>query len=87
MNVNSQERFRNFYNSLLNGGYDDYTILINAVYRSFQRSVELKQENSKNASPGRSVHNYAAGLILMLLILKEEYLKRQKETLGFNKVL
>ena len=62
MNVNSQERFRNFYNSLLNGGYDDYTILINAVYRSFQRSVELKQENSRNASPGRSVHNYAAGV-------------------------
>ena len=62
MNENSQDRFRNFYNGLLNGGYDDYTILINAVYRSFQRSVELKQENPKNASPGKSVHNYAAGV-------------------------
>ena len=55
MNENSQDRFRNFYNGLLNGGYDDYTILINAVYRSFQRSVELKQQNPKNASPGKSV--------------------------------
>jgi len=62
MNVNSQDRFRNFYNSLLNGGYDDYVILINAVYRTFQRSVELKQENPRNASPGKSVHNYAAGV-------------------------
>ena len=62
MNVNAQDRFRNFYNSLLNGGYDDYVIKINAVYRTFQRSVELKAENSKNASPGRSVHNYAAGV-------------------------
>ena len=62
MNKNVQNQFRQFYNNLKNGGYDSYVISINAVYRSFQRSVELKEQNPKNASPGKSVHNYAAGV-------------------------
>jgi hypothetical protein len=62
MNENIQYAFRNFYESLRDGGYDDYVITINAVFRPFSRSVELKAENPKNAAPGRSVHNYAAGV-------------------------
>ena len=62
MNINAQSQFSNFYNNLKNEGYDSYVIKINAVYRSFQRSVELKEQNPKNASPGKSVHNYAAGV-------------------------
>ena len=62
MNKNVQNVFRNFYEGLRDGGYEDYVITINAVFRPFSRSVELKEENPKNASPGRSVHNYAAGV-------------------------
>ena len=62
MNENVQNVFRNFYESLKDGGYEDYVITINAVFRPFSRSVELKAENPKNAAPGRSVHNYAAGV-------------------------
>ena len=62
MNENVQSTFRRFYESLRDGGYEDYVITINAVFRPFSRSVELKAENPKNAAPGRSVHNYAAGV-------------------------
>ena len=62
INIHAQNQFRQFYNNLKNEGYDSYVIKINAVYRSFQRSVELKEQNPKNASPGKSVHNYAAGV-------------------------
>ena len=62
MNENIQSTFRRFYESLRDGGYEDYVITINAVFRPFSRSVELKAENPKNAAPGRSVHNYAAGV-------------------------
>ena len=62
MNENVQSTFRRFYESLRDGGYEDYIITINAVFRPFSRSVELKAENPKNAAPGRSVHNYAAGV-------------------------
>ena len=62
MNVNVQKYFYTWFNNMKDNGYDDYKIKINAVLRPFSRSVELKEQNPLNASPGKSVHNYAAGI-------------------------
>jgi hypothetical protein len=58
LNINTQNTWRKFLNEL-NEKYPGYTLIINATYRSYQRSIELKAQNPKNATPGRSSHNYA----------------------------
>ena len=58
LNINTQNTWRKFLNEL-NEKYPGYTLIINATYRSYQRSIELKAQNPKNATPGRSAHNYA----------------------------
>ena len=57
-NENAQDKFRAFAETLQQN-YLGYTMTVNAVYRTFARSVQLKKQNSKNAAPGRSLHNYA----------------------------
>ncbi len=64
INVHAQTEFKNWFTYLKNNGYNDYQIYINAVYRPYSRSVELKKQNPSNAAPGKSVHNYAAGVDL-----------------------
>lgn len=61
MNINTQDTYRKFLNILLEK-YPGYTLVINATYRTYQRSIELKAINSSNASPGYSPHNYAYGI-------------------------
>lgn len=61
MNINTQSTWRAFF-SQLESKYPGYTLMINATYRTYQRSIELKSINPKNATPGRSPHNYAYGL-------------------------
>ena len=58
LNINTQDTWRKFLNTL-NEKYPGYTLSINATYRTYQRSIELKQQNPKNATPGYSPHNYA----------------------------
>lgn len=58
LNINTQKKWETFLNTL-DIKYPGYKLIINATYRTYQRSIELKQENSKNASPGYSPHNYA----------------------------
>ena len=58
LNINTQDTWRKFLNTL-NEKYPGYTLKINATYRTYQRSIELKAQNSKNATPGKSPHNYA----------------------------
>ena len=57
-NNNAEDKFRAFAETL-EQSYKGYTMTVNAVYRTFARSVQLKKQNSRNASPGRSLHNYA----------------------------
>ena len=58
LNINTQDTWKKFLNTL-EEKYPGYTLSINATYRTYQRSIELKAQNSKNATPGRSPHNYA----------------------------
>ena len=58
LNIHTQDTWRKFLNKL-NDDYPGYTLIINATYRTYQRSIELKKENSKNATAGYSPHNYA----------------------------
>ena len=61
MNNNTQNQWRGFLNAL-NERYPGYELKINATYRSYQRSIQLKQINSSNATAGKSPHNYALGV-------------------------
>jgi len=61
MNINTQATYRKFF-TILEEKYPGYTLLINATYRTYKRSIELKAINSKNATPGKSPHNYAYGI-------------------------
>ena len=61
MNKNTQSKWKGFLN-VLNERYPGYELIINATYRTYQRSIELKQLNSNNASAGNSPHNYALGV-------------------------
>ena len=76
MNANVKDTFRTWYKNMENGGYKDYKIYINAVLRPFSRSVELKEQNSKNAAPGKSVHNYAAGVDISVVDPKGNWMKK-----------
>tara|TARA_B110000285_G_scaffold9567_1_gene9629 strand:- start:1028 stop:4390 length:3363 start_codon:yes stop_codon:yes gene_type:complete len=58
MNIHTQPVWR-FFLQYLEGNYPGYTLQINATYRTYQRSAELKALDSDNASPGNSPHNYA----------------------------
>lgn len=64
-----QASFRAFFEDLQKS-YQEYTVYINATYRSLERSYELKYDREKagkdfdtnNAEPASSSHNYAMGV-------------------------
>ena len=58
LNINTQNTWKKFLN-ILNEKYPGYILTINAIYRSYQRSIELKRQNPNNSTPGFSSHNYA----------------------------
>ena len=79
MNKNVQSSFKTWYNNMLNEGYNDYVIKINAIFRPFSRSVELKEQNPSNAAPGKSVHNYAAGVDINIVDPRgRTFMKKQR---------
>jgi hypothetical protein len=61
MNPDAQDTFNRFFSDFVNN-WDGYTMNINAIGRSIEKSKELKQENNQNADPGRSKHNYYAAI-------------------------
>jgi len=78
-NKNAQDKFRAFAETL-EQNYKGYTLIVNAVYRTFARSVQLKKQNSGNASPGRSLHNYALAFDANVLDPKGRiYLKKERK--------
>jgi hypothetical protein len=44
-----------------------YVVVITGSYRTFKRSAELKKEDSRNASPGFSSHNYGTAIDINLV--------------------
>lgn len=54
-------QFLSFLTDLRNN-YPDYVFRINSIQRTYQKSVDLKKQNSKNATPGKSIHNFNAAM-------------------------
>ena len=78
LNKNIADDFKDFFIKL-NEKYPGYKAKINAVYRTYQRSIELKAINSSNASPGYSPHNYAIGIDMNIIDpTGKVYLKKDK---------
>ena len=61
MNNDAKPAFQAFLNDFVNN-WDGYKMHINAIGRTFEKSIELQKENPKNAAPGYSKHNYYASL-------------------------
>lgn len=68
-----QDRFRELIRGIEKRGYD---VILTSGYRSFKKQADLKKKNPKNASPGRSMHNY--GLAIDLNLRKGTTLWRKK---------
>ena len=76
MNFVYRDRFKSFLEEFLQK--PGYTLLINATYRTFKRSAELKKQNSENASPGKSAHNYALAIDFNLITPTGFKLRKQE---------
>jgi len=44
-----------------------YRVLVTSGYRSYEEQVRLKKQNSKNAAPGRSPHQYKRAMDINLI--------------------
>jgi hypothetical protein len=60
MNEDARPIFKPFLEEFVSN-YKGYVLKVNAIGRSYEKSVALKKQNSSNASPGRSKHNYYSG--------------------------
>ena len=76
LNVDAKPAFQGFLNDFTSN-WKGYKMKINAIGRTFKRSIELQAENSKNASPGYSKHNYYAGLDFNIVTPTGETLMKQ----------
>jgi hypothetical protein len=76
MNPDARPSFKPFLEEFVSN-YKDYRMDINAIGRSYEKSVSLKKENSDNADPGRSKHNYYAGIDANITPPGENMLKKQ----------
>lgn len=61
MNQDARPIFRPFLEEFVKE-YKGYVMRVNAIGRTFEKSVALKKKNPKNAAPGRSKHNYYSGV-------------------------
>ena len=61
MNPEAQPTFKLFFKEFQEK-WDGYTMQINAIDRTIQKSIDLKKQNPDNASPGYSKHNYSAAM-------------------------
>lgn len=73
-----QNAFTGFFNEL-SEKYDGYRALINATYRTIKRSQELKAQNPKNATPGKSPHNYAAAIDMNIIVPSGQMLPKKSK--------
>jgi len=57
-----------------------YKTLITSGYRSFKKQSELKAENSSNASPGKSMHNYGLAIDINLISKRDGHQLRKSSS-------
>ena len=88
LNEDAKPSFKAFFNDLATN-YKGYTAQINAIGRSIEKSIELQQENPKNADPGKSRHNYYASIDMNIITpqgktLMKEGMKHEWKNHGFK---
>jgi hypothetical protein len=76
MNKEAQPTFEAFLTEFVNK-WDGYKMHVNAIGRTFEKSIQLKAEDSSNASPGYSKHNYYAGLDFNIETPTGDWLRKQ----------
>ena len=76
LNEDAKPSFKAFFNDLATN-YKGYTAQINAIGRSIEKSIELQQENPKNADPGKSKHNYYASIDMNIITPQGKTLRKQ----------
>lgn len=59
-----QKKFRQLINAI--EAETGYSVVVTSGYRSFQKQIGLKAENSSNAAPGLSYHNYGLAIDMNL---------------------
>lgn len=64
LNPAAKKTFTDFIQDIVNLGY---AVVISSGYRSSSEQAMLKKQNSKNASPGYSTHEYGIGLDINLV--------------------
>lgn len=77
LNPEFRDRFKSFIGEFIDT-YNGYTLLINATFRTFKKSAQLKKDNSSNASPGKSAHNYGLAIDFNLITPSGKTLKKQE---------
>lgn len=70
-------KFRRFIKEAEKTGWK---VLITSGYRTFAKQLQLKQENSNNASPGNSWHNY--GMALDINLIRGNERVRKADSIG-----
>tara|TARA_R110002020_G_scaffold136857_3_gene305501 strand:- start:12313 stop:15933 length:3621 start_codon:yes stop_codon:yes gene_type:complete len=78
LNPSYRGRFKRFLNEFIDNNLG-YTLIINATYRTLKDSARLKKENNKNASPGKSAHNYGVALDFNLRTPKGKTLLKKQD--------
>ena len=66
LNPAAREQFSKFF-QILKERYSGYRVLINSINRSWEEQAKLKNQNPKNASPGRSKHNYGMAIDMNII--------------------
>jgi hypothetical protein len=78
LNPAYRERFRSFFNEFIALNPTGYRFSINDTYRTFKESAELKKQNSENAAPGKSAHNYGLAIDMNLKAPNGETLRKSE---------
>jgi hypothetical protein len=76
MNEDAKSAFRPFLAEFVND-WDGYKMKINAVGRTYEKSVYLKSLDKRNAAPGYSKHNYYSGLDFNIVTPLGEMLRKK----------
>ena len=66
LNPAAREQFSKFF-QILKERYSGYRVKINSINRSWEEQAKLKNQNPKNAPPGRSKHNYGMAIDMNII--------------------
>ena len=84
----SQEAFEALFQEIER--HTPYRVLVTSGYRSHEEQVRLKKQNSKNATPGRSPHQFRRAMDINLIsvqgLIRKSDSKARWESTGVPKI-